>query len=447
MTDTSSKAQARPIPVGRAKRAARLGGAGLSIAGNVAFGSARALLSGQRPELRGLMLTPGNINRLTTELARMRGAAMKVGQLISMDAGDVLPPEVAQIISRLRADADFMPPKQLRDVLDAQWGTGWMKRFKRFNVRPVAAASIGQVHEAVSKDRRRLAIKVQYPGVRESIDSDVSNVGTLVKISGIVPSSIDLAPLLEEAKRQLHDEADYEREAGELERFGAWLKDDDRFEVPGLLPEFTGPRVLAMDYLVGVPVETLESAPQETRDRAMADLLDLTLRELFALGHMQSDPNFANYRFNPETGRLQLLDFGAARAIEAQTAAGYRAMLAALMARDRMGMDRASMMLGIYDESVADIHRNAILDLILKGMEGVDADGWFDFGRDALRRELAETGMNLADDKAFLHLPPMDTLYVQRKLAGMFLLAARLRARVNLAELFAPWIAEARGAA
>ncbi|MEM6479915.1 MAG: AarF/ABC1/UbiB kinase family protein, partial [Pseudomonadota bacterium] len=82
----------------------------MSIAGNMALGGARQLLRGERPELRGLMLTPANITRLTTELARMRGAAMKVGQLISMDAGDVLPPELADIISRLRADADFMPP-------------------------------------------------------------------------------------------------------------------------------------------------------------------------------------------------------------------------------------------------------------------------------------------------------------------------------------------------
>lgn len=428
------------MPVGRASRAARLGGAGLSIAGNMAVGGAREILSGRRPELRGLMLTPSNINRLTTELARMRGAAMKVGQLVSMDAGDVLPPELAQIISRLRADADFMPPKQLRDVLDRHWGPGWMKRFDRFNVRPIAAASIGQVHEALDHQGRRLAIKVQYPGVKESIDSDVANVGALVRMSGIVPSGIDLAPLLAEAKRQLHDEADYDREAQELARFGAWLKGDDRFVVPGLMAEFSGPTVLAMDYLPGQPIESLKSADQATRDRAVTTLLELTLRELFEFRHMQSDPNFANYRVNPDTGRILLLDFGAARAIPEPTSEAYRALVGAILAGDRAAMDAASVALGIYTDETADIHKNAIIDLILRGMSGMDSGGWFDFGHESLRRELAETGMNLAEDQAFLHVPPMETLYVQRKLAGMFLLASQLRARVNLVRLFAPWM-------
>lgn len=407
----------------------------------MAVGGARELLSGRRPELRGLMLTPANINRLTTELARMRGAAMKVGQLVSMDAGDVLPPEIAQIISRLRADADFMPPKQLRDVLDAQWGTGWMRRFKRFNVRPVAAASIGQVHEALGHDGRHMAIKVQYPGVKGSIDSDVSNVGALVRVSGIVSQGIDLKPLLEEAKRQLHEEADYEREARELQRFGGWLKADDRFAVPGFVEEFSSSTVLAMDYLKGRPIDVLENATQETRNSAMTTLLQLTLKELFEFGHMQSDPNFANYRYDPESGRILLLDFGAARAILPQTRDAYRLMVTALLSGDSEGMDAGCLALGVYAEDTSDIHKTAILELIVKGLGGMDADGWFDFGQEKLRRELAETGMSLAEDQAFLHVPPLDTLYVQRKLAGMFLLASRLRARVNLVELFAPYSA------
>ncbi|MEM1234375.1 MAG: AarF/ABC1/UbiB kinase family protein [Pseudomonadota bacterium] len=434
-----SRAQPRPIPVGRANRAARLGGASLSIAGNMAVSGARELLSGRRPELRGLMLTPANIGRLTSELARMRGAAMKVGQLVSMDAGDVLPPEIADIIARLRADADFMPPKQLRDVLNAEWGAGWMTRFQRFNVRPVAAASIGQVHEAVDRDGRHLAIKVQYPGVKESIDSDVSNVGALVRVSGIVPSGIDLGPLLEEAKRQLHDEADYAREAAELQRFGRWLGEDARFAVPAYAEEFSTPRVLAMGYLKGRPVEDLEEAQQAERNRVAETLFDLTLRELFEFGHMQSDPNFANYRY--DGARVLLLDFGAARAVPAEIAAGYRGMLGALMAGDRAGMDAAARVLGVYADQTPERHREAILNLILRGRAGIGADGIFDFSNGALRRELTDAGMQLAEDQAFLHLPPVEMLYVQRKLAGMFLLASRLRAQVNLTELFGRWLA------
>ncbi|NKX42483.1 AarF/ABC1/UbiB kinase family protein, partial [Rhodobacteraceae bacterium R_SAG2] len=104
----------------------------------------------------------------------MRGAAMKLGQLLSMDAGDILPQEFAVILSRLRAEADFMPPRQLKQVLDQNWGEGWQKQFRRFDVRPIAAASIGQVHRAILPDGRDVAVKVQYPGIAQSIDSDLS---------------------------------------------------------------------------------------------------------------------------------------------------------------------------------------------------------------------------------------------------------------------------------
>ena len=440
MTEIPSQAKARAVPVGRASRAARLGGAGLSIASNMAVGGARELLRGRAPDLRDLMLTPTNIQRLTNELARMRGAAMKVGQLVSLDAGEMLPPELADIIGRLRADADFMPPKQLRDVLDREWGPGWMKKFKRFNVRPVAAASIGQVHEAIAPDGRHLAIKVQYPGVRESIDSDVSNVGTLISMSGILPKGLDMAPLLKEAKRQLHEEADYDREARELQRFGDWLAGDKRFAVPGFVPEFSTGSVLAMDYLQGDAIETLADAEQSKRDEIATRLLDLTLKELFELGHMQSDPNFANYRFDAEKGRIILLDFGASRQIAEPTRAAYKTMAKAVLSEDRAALDTGCLALGIYADTTADHHKAAILDLILDGAAALDADGWFDFGSSVLRSDLAQRGMALAEDQAFLHIPPMDTLYVQRKLAGMFLLASRLKARVNLRAAFAPWL-------
>ncbi|MEM1237057.1 MAG: AarF/ABC1/UbiB kinase family protein [Pseudomonadota bacterium] len=440
MAGQTSEAKARAIPVGRAARAARLGGVGLSIAGHVAADGARELLRGKSPNLRGLVLTPGNIQRITNELARMRGAAMKVGQLVSLDAGDVLPQELATIISRLRADADFMPPKQLRNVLDREWGSGWIRRFSRFNVRPIAAASIGQVHEAVGHDGRHMAIKVQYPGVRESIDSDVSNVGALIGMSGIVPKGLDLAPLLKEAKRQLREEADYAREARELQRFGDWLQEDSRFAVPGFVEEFSTPSVLAMDFLAGEPVEGLDQVDQAERNVVMTALFDLTLKELFEIGHMQSDPNFANYRYNRDTKRVLLLDFGAARAVPRATREAYRAIARAVLNGNRHAIDEGCLSLGIYASDTAQIHKAAILDLIDKGATGITASGSFDFGDAALRRQLADEGMRLAEDQNFLHIPPFDTLYVQRKLAGMFLLASRLQAEVNLRATLAPWL-------
>ena len=185
---------------------------------------------------------------------------------------------------------------------------------------PVAAASIGQVHRATLPDGRRLAIKVQYPGVAESIDSDVDNVTTLLRVSGLLPRGLDIAPLLQEAKRQLAEEADYTREGEQMRAYAARLDRDARYVVPTLEPELTTRHVLAMSFVEGQAIETLEGASQEARDAAMTALVTLVLRELFEFGVMQTDPNFANYRWQADSGALVLLDFGATRAVPAETA-------------------------------------------------------------------------------------------------------------------------------
>ncbi|MEL7488035.1 MAG: AarF/UbiB family protein, partial [Pseudomonadota bacterium] len=179
------------VPRRRLSRAARFGGLAAGVAGDVALRGAGRALRGERPDLGSLLLTPANAARIADELAKLRGAAMKIGQLVSMDAGDLLPPEFAEIMARLRATAAPMPGRQLKSVLTENWGRDWLRRFDAFDVRPLAAASIGQVHRARTNDGRDLAIKIQYPGVRASIDSDVDNVATLINLSGLLPKDTD----------------------------------------------------------------------------------------------------------------------------------------------------------------------------------------------------------------------------------------------------------------
>ena len=204
------------VPSGRLSRLARFGGLASGVAGGMLAEGARQFSQGRRPSVGDLLLTPANAVRVTEQLAQLRGAAMKVGQLISMDAGEMLPPELSDILARLRADARPMPQVQLKAALNRRWGRGWESRFTRFDFDPIAAASIGQVHRAQTLAGEDLAIKVQYPGVRNSIDSDVDNVATLLRLSGLLPRELDISPLLGEAKRQLHEEADYEREGQHL---------------------------------------------------------------------------------------------------------------------------------------------------------------------------------------------------------------------------------------
>ena len=443
--DDNPKRRHRAIP---SSRAARLGAFG-RLAGGVASGmlgeGARRLARGERPRMRDLVLTPGSVGRLADRLSHLRGAAMKLGQMISMDAGDLLPPELAAILAQLRSQAHRMPPEQLRRVLDSEWGPDWRRRFARFNATPIAAASIGQVHRATLPDGRELAIKVQYPGVRESIDSDVDNVATLLRVSGVLPRELDLAPLLTEAKWQLHEEADYEREAAQMTRFADWLDGHADYVVPRPLPELTTARVLAMDFIDGIPIEALADAPQEQRDAAMRDLMALVLREMFEFGAMQTDPNFANYRFQPDAGRLVLLDFGAARDVDPATAQGYRSLLSAGLSGDRDAVREAARAAGFLGEAAVARHRplvDRMIDIVVTEM---NRPGPFDFGDRGFVEVLREQGMEMAADRSTWHIPPVETLFVQRKVSGTALLAARLEARVDVRELVRPYLEEGAG--
>ncbi|RDC74940.1 AarF/ABC1/UbiB kinase family protein [Rhodovulum sp. 12E13] len=440
MADESPRGKALTVPASRLARLSRFGTMTAGIAGGVAWRGARAYAGGARPDWQGLLLTPDNLRRVADELARMRGAAMKVGQLVSMDAGDVLPPELAEIMGRLRAEADYMPPKQLRGALDAAWGPGWTGRFERFDVRPLAAASIGQVHRARARGGRDLAIKVQYPGVRRSIDSDVENVAALIRWAGLAPPGMDLRPLLAEAKRQLHEEADYAREGQELARFGALLAGEEDYAVPRLADDLTTRDVLAMSFEPGVAVERMAEADQAERDRIVRLLLELLFREMFEFGVMQTDPNFANYRWDGERGRLVLLDFGATRAFPQAVTEGYRDLLRAGIGGDAGDIACAALRLGFFAEDTAEHHKRAVVEMTGIAFGALRHRGPFDFGNADMVLRLRDRAMEMSADRTFVHVPPTDVFYLQRKFAGLYLLARRLGARVDVGAIAAHWL-------
>ncbi|HKL70080.1 AarF/ABC1/UbiB kinase family protein [Salibaculum sp.] len=434
-TPPTRRPEGLSVPSRRLGRSARMGGLAMGLAGRMARDGLVGLGRGQRPDRRALLLTPANLHRITNELARMRGAAMKVGQLVSMDAGTVLPPDLAQIMARLRDGADFMPPKQLKSVLTSAWGPDWLRRVEQFDVRPIAAASIGQVHKARLKDGRTVAVKVQYPGIARSIDSDVANVGSLVRLSGLVPRGLDLAPLLEEARRQLHAETDYAAEAAQMTRFADLLDSDPRFALPRPVPAFTTKTVLTMDFVAGRPIEALENAPQASRNRVVEALFDLLLREIFEFGLVQTDPNFANYRHDPETDRIALLDFGATRALAPWVAPAYGALIRAGLAGTRDDMITAARRLGLLDDTLRHDHRDRVIAMIETAFDDLRRHPVYDFSDQGLARTLQAEGMALAQEGLAPTPPAADVLFLQRKIGGLYLLAARLGARVALHDL------------
>jgi len=420
------------VPSGRLSRIARFGNMATGIAGGMLLDGAKQLAFGRRPSISDLLMTPANALKVTLQLGQMRGAAMKLGQLVSMDSGDFLPRELADIFARLRADAQHMPPSQLNTVLVKHWGKAWLENFERFDQRPIAAASIGQVHRALMNDNRDVAIKIQYPGVRRSIDSDVDNVASLLRLSNLLPSTLDIAPVLKEAKRQLHDEADYLREGKYLERFSALLDGNPDYAVPTFYPEFSGKDVMVMSYIEGVAIESMASAPQVERDRIATLLIELVLRELFEFHLMQTDPNFANYQYKPATRQVVLLDFGATRDLPKSVVKQYLGLLKNGLAGDKAGVLSSVLEMGFLNAQTVKNHRPQIDSMVDVAIDMVTQTGPFDFGQTAFVGAMRDEGMSIAADRRNWHIPPTDSLFVQRKLGGIFLLASRLKARVDV---------------
>lgn len=428
------------VPAHRLSRLGNMAALAGKVAGGMLAEGARQWAQGNSPSRQQLLLTPANISRVADKLAHLRGAAMKVGQLLSMDAGELLPPAMADILAKLRANANAMPVKQLSQVLITELGTDWQRRFADFTFVPMAAASIGQVHQAYHDNGTRLAIKIQYPGIKTSIDSDVNNVASLLRLSGLLPAGVNLQPLLDEAKRQLKNEADYQLEASYLMRYRALLADDADYVVPGYYADCSSSNILAMSYVDGIAVESLLSYPHAERNRVMQLLFSLLFRELFEFKLVQTDPNFANYLYNPDSKQLVLLDFGACREYSEQVSNAYRDLFCASLNNDHENIAKALTDIGFFSQNILPAQQQAVIAMVQLACEPLQQNNTFDFANSDLAVRLRDAGTALSMQQQYWHAPPADALFLHRKIAGLYLLAARLKTQVNVRQILQPYL-------
>ncbi len=427
------------VPQSRLGRLARLGLAAGELAVGGAMQGLRRLGKGNEAEP---MFSVATARRLVERLANLRGAAMKLGQLISLESEGLLPPELSQALESLRSQAAPMPLAQLRRVLGRAYGSGWERRFARFDETPIASASIGQVHRARTIDGRELALKVQYPGVARSITSDVDNVATLLRLAQLLPLGVDVEEIAREAKRQLAQEADYLAEAGFLEQYARLVADDPLIVLPKVHWDFTTARVMAMDYMEGVPLDSLGSeTPQAVRDTLGAALQRLMFRELFEFRVMQTDPNFANYLYQPATARLVLLDFGATQQFSRAYTERYRRITRAIVAGDRPAIEREARRIGYVAEDASQDVIDAAMEVLELVCEPLRTEDVYDYGASDLPRRARELGVDLAFKRGLLRMPPSHTMFLHRKLVGVYLLLARLGAHVPTGRLLRPFLA------
>ena len=384
------------------------------------------------------MLSAGNMDRLVAKLSRMRGAALKLGQMISFQDSKMLPGPIQEVLQRVQDRADYMPPSQRNNVLASNLGADWRDLFSSFEEKPLAAASIGQVHSAVLKSSgARVAVKVQYPGVADSIDSDLNNLAILLTASRLLPKGLFLDKTIANARTELAWECDYIREAECGRRFQELLADEaDVFIVPKIYPEASGKQVLTMEFMDGLGVTRIQSFTQEQKDWIGTQILRLCLREIAEFKYMQTDPNWTNFLYNSETKKLELLDFGASREYPDEFIMTYAKLLVAASRSDEETVRALSIDLGYLtgheSKTMLNAHVASVLTLAEPFLDS--SPEVYDFKDQTITERVKALIPVMIKER--LAPPPEETYSLHRKLSGAFLLCARLGSRVPCRQLF-----------
>lgn len=356
----------------------------------------------------------------------------------------MLPEAIHQVLQRVQDRADYMPASQRDKVLTDNLGPNWRDLFSTFDEVPMAAASIGQVHGAVLKRTGQpVAVKVQYPGVADSIDSDLNNLSILLTASRLLPRGLYLDKTIANARTELAWECDYIREAECGNRFRELVKDDPVFLVPEIIPEASGKQVLTMERLEGIAVTKINDFTQAQRDWIGTQILRLSLREITEFRFMQTDPNWTNFLYNAKTNQLELLDFGASREYPVEFISKYISTLIAASRNDRERCHSLSIELGYLtgheSQAMVDAHVSSILTLAEPFMDS--SPDVYDFRNQTITDRVRSLIPVMIRER--LAPPPEETYSLHRKLSGAFLLCARLGSQVRCKELFADAIQKA----
>ncbi len=414
-------------PVGRL---ARLGGlVGRVGASVLAERLVELAMSGPAKQLRRTENLVRNATRVAESLGRMKGAAMKVGQMISLQDG-LLPPEVAEVLRSLQREAPRVPPEVMRYEVEGSLGKQKVvELFAELELDAFAAASIGQVHRGRLRDGRRVAVKIQYPMIDEIIKADLKNLKTLLGALVGMFMEIDFEPIWREVRDRLLEEIDYRHEADNIRRMAELHAELPEITIPAVVEEASTERVLTMEFVEAIPPAEAcsDSYPQELRDRWGRVLFELQIRGLLVHRMLHADPNLSNFSFR-EDGGVIVYDFGCVKRVSAPLAAGYAELFQLAIAGDAAQIPGALLDMGVGTENGEPLSRDLLDPYFELLVELLREEPAYTFGEDQeIYDKLFELGIanwSKATDITF----PQDLVFIDRSLGGHFGNLARLRA-------------------